>query len=342
MPDLGVLATRDENGQFGVAIGSRLDRELERGAWHPAVGAFDDVERESGEAEITPRLDQLTRPPRVEIEMHRAQIVRLQCACVLDGAGGSDVEVVDQHHDRVQAHGVRLGQCLGVFVKLDVLGVVRAIEPHDAVDHHRHEHDDDPRPIVELHDGDDQEHQQRQQCADAIDHQPALPRWLLVGEVVLRHAGTAEGEAREHADCVERDQSADLSTGGEQGRDGCGGEEDDAVGEHQPMAADGELAVPRAARRTPSSTMAYDLPTPGAAPRYTRSRPRAIPLDAPTFAFGCSPTRRAGRLSGGTTVGWSDRGRSNRAVRTARPTPMACRPAPARPCSRAGAHVNWD
>ena len=80
MPDLGVLAAGDENGQLGIAIRRRLGRELESGARHAAVGALDDVEGEPRQTEVSPRFDQLTRSPRVEIEMHSAQVVRMQVA----------------------------------------------------------------------------------------------------------------------------------------------------------------------------------------------------------------------------------------------------------------------
>ena len=69
--------------------------------------------------------------------MHGAQVVGLEGAGVLDRPGGGGVEVVDEHDDGVGAHGVRLGQRLGVLVQLDVLGLIRAIEPHEAVDHDR-------------------------------------------------------------------------------------------------------------------------------------------------------------------------------------------------------------
>ena len=46
----------------------------------------------------------------------------------------------------------------------------------------------------------------------------------------------------EHADGVERDELVDLGVGHEQQHDGGDGQRDDAVGEHQPVAALGELA----------------------------------------------------------------------------------------------------
>src|SRR6478609_6516416 len=47
-------------------------------------------------------------------------------------------------------------------------------------------------------------------------------------------------------------------------------------------------SVPRAARRRPSQSMSTVLPTPGAAPRYTRNRPRAGPFPAGAVAGGAA------------------------------------------------------
>ena len=67
--------------------------------------------------------------------------------------------------------------------------------------------------------------------------------------------GLAEGEPGEHAERVQRDQRRDVALEDDDQHAGDDGEEDDAVGEHQAVAAVGELAgqeaVPGDDRRQP-------------------------------------------------------------------------------------------
>ena len=72
VPHLRVLAPWDQHRELGVAISEDLVRHLQSSVGHAAVGALDDVEREAGEAEVTPRLDEHARLPRVEIEVDGA------------------------------------------------------------------------------------------------------------------------------------------------------------------------------------------------------------------------------------------------------------------------------
>ena len=76
---------------------------------------------------------------------------------------------------------------------------------------------------------------------EAVDEQADLPPLLLVVDVLLGHAGLGEGERGEHADGVERDQLGDVGLEDDHGDGGDDGQGDDAVGEHQPVAALGEL-----------------------------------------------------------------------------------------------------
>ena len=55
------------------------------------------------------------------------------------------------------------------------------------------------------------------------------------------HAGLAQREGREHAHCVQRDQGVGETAEGDDEYGGRPGEEDDAIGEHQPVAPVGEL-----------------------------------------------------------------------------------------------------
>ena len=77
---------------------------------------------------------------------------------------------------------------------------------------------------------------------DAVDDEAPLPAGLPEPQVVLRHAGLREREADEHADGVERDELGDLGAGDDDEDPGGAGQGDDAVGEHEAVAALGELA----------------------------------------------------------------------------------------------------
>ncbi|MFT3853954.1 MAG: hypothetical protein QM733_14605 [Ilumatobacteraceae bacterium] len=60
-------------------------------------------------------------------------------------------------------------------------------------------------------------------------------------QVVTDHPGLAEREAGEHAERVQRDQLGDVAVEDDDQDPGDDGQEDHAVGEHQPVAAVGEL-----------------------------------------------------------------------------------------------------
>ena len=116
-------------------------------------------------------------------------------------------------------------------------GLVLAVQADEERDHDRHEHDDDPRAVGELGDGDDDVDDQRQHRADPVDDEPAAPVRLLLAQVVAGHARLGQREPREHADRVERDEPVDLGAGDDEEHDGDARQEDDAVREHQAMAA---------------------------------------------------------------------------------------------------------
>ena len=72
VPELGVFAPWDQVRQLRIAFADDVSGEFKRSTWHPAVGAFDDVEGESGQAEVAPFLDEFARSPRIEVEVHGA------------------------------------------------------------------------------------------------------------------------------------------------------------------------------------------------------------------------------------------------------------------------------
>ncbi len=85
--------------------------------------------------------------------------------------------------------------------------------------------------------------------------QPLLPAALAKAQVTLGHAGLRQRERREHADRVQRDEALDLGAGDDQQHDRGDRQGDDAVAEHEAVAALGQLAgqeaVGRLERRQP-------------------------------------------------------------------------------------------
>ena len=107
----------------------------------------------------------------------------------------------------------------------------------------RDHHDRHPRAARELRDRHDEQHDERRDRADAVDHDVALPARLLLLLVVTHHARLRERERREHADGVERDQRVgDAAEGDDAAAPAAPARNEDAVREHEPVAAVGELA----------------------------------------------------------------------------------------------------
>ncbi len=77
---------------------------------------------------------------------------------------------------------------------------------------------------------------------DRVDHHVALVAALAFLLVVFDHARLRQREREEHADGVQRDERVGLAAEGDDQRAGGGGEHDDAVGEHEPVAPVGELS----------------------------------------------------------------------------------------------------
>ena len=77
---------------------------------------------------------------------------------------------------------------------------------------------------------------------EAVDDELVLPAPFAQAQVVLDHAGTGHREAGEDADRVDADEDVHLGVGPDEQRLGGDGEDDDPVGEHEPVATAGELA----------------------------------------------------------------------------------------------------
>ena len=188
VPAPPVLATGEQHTHLGLPVGEGLCGDLGCGSRDSPVLALDDVERQAGEAQAPPALGQSAGADRVEVEVHRPQLVGCEGAGVLDGAGRSHVEAVDQHDHDVAAKDGHLGGQMSVVLELglflDVLLVESEEEEHDD-GHHRHDH---PGTLEELGDAGDQRHEQRDRGTDPVDGQAGLPPFLAKAEVVPGHA----------------------------------------------------------------------------------------------------------------------------------------------------------
>ena len=178
--------------------------------------------------------------------MDGAQLVGRQRAGVLDGARRAHVELVDEHEHDVAAQDRGLRRAPRVLLELVGLGLVLPVQPHEHGDHDRHEHDhhpgsEDGAGRLELGDADDHVDDRGEQGPGAVDEKAAPPALLLVGDVVLGHARLRQGERGEHTDRVQRDEVVDLGAGHDHQHRRRRRQRDDPVGEHEPVAALGEL-----------------------------------------------------------------------------------------------------
>ena len=80
MPDVGVLASRHQDGHLGLAVGERGRDHFGGRVRESAVCALHDVERQAGEAEVAPRGGEVLGLDRVEVEVDGAEVVGRQRA----------------------------------------------------------------------------------------------------------------------------------------------------------------------------------------------------------------------------------------------------------------------
>jgi hypothetical protein len=125
------------------------------------------------------------------------------------------------------------------------LGDLRAVGPLDSLQQHHQRGDGDadhPGAVGELGDGDDDQDDQGNDPAGAVDHQAVAPARLAQAQMPSSHAGLGEGEGEDHADGVQRDQLMGVGPKRNHQEDGRGRQHQDAVGVDQPVAALAELA----------------------------------------------------------------------------------------------------
>ena len=92
----------------------------------------------------------------------------------------------------------------------------------------------------ELGDYDDHVDYEGEGSADPVDDQTSPPVGFLEAQVVAGHPRLGEGERREDPDGIEGNESFDFRPREQQQDDGEAGEEEDPVGEHQPVAPGGQ------------------------------------------------------------------------------------------------------
>ena len=144
----------------------------------------------------------------------------------------------DQHDDGVgpPPHLVRIGS-LEHLVDPVVVLVDRPEHQDDQRDHD----DGDPRAGGELRHDDHDQHDPGGDAPDHVDDQPSLPVRFPQREVVTAHPELRQREPGEHAHRVQRDEQRDLGPerDDQDGREA--GQQQDAVREHEAVAAVGQL-----------------------------------------------------------------------------------------------------
>ncbi len=72
---------------------------------------------------------------------------------------------------------------------------------------------------------------------ETIDHGPDLPSPAPLRQVMLEHAESGKGESGENPDCVEADERIELRLEDDDEQDGHRSQDEDAIGECQPVSA---------------------------------------------------------------------------------------------------------
>jgi hypothetical protein len=234
---LRVAAPRQDHRDVRARILDLALCQVSRRLDEPAVRAVDEVERHPAVG-AHPLFPQLLRPYAVNDEVHRADLGRSQRPRVTERGQRGQVKAVhedEDHPPRVVRRGRRLhpGDCL----KHLGLGPVLRVQPDQRgnEDHEQHEHD--PGALGELHHGKDHDDDQRQGAGREVDDELGPPALLAARVVVLGHAEAGHRERGENADGVQRHQAVDVRVLDDQQRDRGDRQQDDRVGENQPVPA---------------------------------------------------------------------------------------------------------
>ena len=185
-----------------VSLGGQFERRPPK----TAVRAVDDVQRKASKPELLPAGDQEFGALVVNIEMHRVEIVRSERAGVLHRSRGRQVDLVHKNDDDMPPQHLCLtGGDGGALFQDRVFLPVLPVRPHQGEDDDRHDDDDDPCPLVELGDGEDDDHDRAHHSGDGVDRDTFAPVLVAVTPVVGHHARASHGEPSEDADGVHRE-----------------------------------------------------------------------------------------------------------------------------------------
>ncbi len=172
LPPVAHDVLRDHHGQHvrGRYGGQFLDVRQDR-AHHLAVGRVEDLQRQPGVV-LLPRAAQPGRLRLVGGDRHRRQGVGAQPLRVADGLERRGVHGGDQDDHVVTGRLARSG--VGGDVDLPGHLVVVAAHALHAEEEQGHRDDDQPGPVRELGEEDDDEDQGGHGGADRVDGEPAV------------------------------------------------------------------------------------------------------------------------------------------------------------------------
>ena len=249
LPPVSDHVLRDVHGDHRArsVLADALDVVEHRGG-DLAVGRREDLQR-NGDVTVLPESGQLTGVGVVDVDGERLEDVGPRRAGEGQRAQRGQVHIGHQQNSMVAAGQHHVGTFLGVRCQLTRDRVVVPVDgPHQ--DEQRAHHDDgDPGTDQELGDQHHDEHGSGGDEADGVDHagtdHPNPLRRVGLGAQqpgpVPDHADLTEREGREHAHDVQLDQRGDLRLEHHDERDRREGQEDDAVGEGEPVTAGVQL-----------------------------------------------------------------------------------------------------
>ena len=198
---------------------------------HPQLGVV---------LEVLPALLQLSGMIGVDHEVDREQLVGVQALSV---AQRLDLGKVDRIHEDEHPQPRVLGQ-LRTLVARHLqdrsLGAVLPVQPYQAIDQDREDHDDQPGTLGELGHHEDADDDRRHHPRREIDHHFATPTVLTAHEMVFGHAEAGHRERGEHPDREERHQRMDRRAGHQQQCHRKRRQRDDPVGKDQSVATFGQ------------------------------------------------------------------------------------------------------
>ena len=117
---------------------------------------------------------------------------------------------------------------------------ITTADPAEAEHQQRDQQHHQPGPGAELADDDDQQHQGGEQGAAAVHQGPLAPHRPPVAQPVAHHAGLGEAEGQKHPDGIEIDRHRGVATAEHDDQSCQANQHQDAVLEHQPVAAEGQ------------------------------------------------------------------------------------------------------